>query len=67
MLKLFSIAVDIDTEYSLVGVADVFAGTVEFQGQLNGETFVTGDVYEEVREAVMQRIEKKPNKLELMQ
>lgn len=68
MLKLFSISLDIDTEYSVVGVADVPAGTVEFHGQLNGETFAIGDVYEEVRETVMQRIQNiKPHNLEILQ
>lgn len=57
MLKLFSIATDIDTEYSVVGVANFEDKTVEFQGQVNGKTFVTGDDYEEVREEVMQRVE----------
>lgn len=57
MLKLFSINTDINTEFSVVGVANIEEGTVEFQGHLNGETFVKGEDYEEVREEVMQRID----------
>lgn len=57
MLKLFSVNTDIDTEFSVVGVANIEEGTVEFQGHLNGETFVSGEDYEEVREEVMQRVE----------
>jgi len=57
MLKLFSINTDIDTEFSVVGIANLETKEVEFQGHLNGVPFVKGEDYEEVRETVMQRIE----------
>jgi hypothetical protein len=57
MLKLFSIATDIDTEYTVVGVVNFEDATAQFEGHLNGVPFCQSDDYEKVREEVMQRVE----------
>ena len=57
MVALFSIATDIDTEYSVVGVVDFEDCTAKFVGRLNGVPFCEGDDYELVREEVMQHVE----------
>ena len=57
MVHLFSIATDIDTEYSVVGVVNFEEAKAEFQGRVNGVVFCQSDDYETVREEVMQRVE----------
>lgn len=67
MLKLFSIALNMDTEFSVVGVANIETKEVKFQGHLNGVPFVESDDYEEVSETVMERVgASKPSHLELL-
>lgn len=57
MVRLFTIATDIDTEYSVVGVVNFEDSTAKFEGRLNNVPFCEGDDYEVVREEVVQRVE----------
>lgn len=56
MVKLFSIALSRNKEFSVVGVANVAKGTAKFQGLLNGVPFVQHLDYEKVREFVMKAV-----------
>jgi len=62
MVKLFSIATNIDTEYSVVGVVNFETETAKFEGRCNNVPFCEGDDYEVVRAKVMQRVEGKPER-----
>lgn len=57
MQRMFAIALNRHTEFSVVGVANVAKGTVKFQGLLNGIPFTQHSDYERVRARVMKAVE----------
>ena len=65
MHKLFSIALNRNVEFSVVGVANVAKQTVKFQGLANGVPFTEHVDYEKVRARVMKAVEiNKPHQKE---
>lgn len=56
-MKLFSIAINRNTEFGVIGVANVAKGTAKFQGTLNGVPFTESHDYEKVRARVMKAAE----------
>lgn len=57
MQRMFAIALNRNTEFSVIGVANVAKGTVKFQGLLNGIPFTQHWDYERVRARVMKAVE----------
>lgn len=44
-------------EFTVIGIADVFAGTVKFQALMNGVPFTEGPDYEKIRARVVKAVE----------
>lgn len=57
MQRMFAIALNRNTEFSVIGVANVMKGTVKFQGLVNGVPFTEHTDYERVRARVMKAVE----------
>lgn len=57
MQRLFAIALNRNTEFSVVGIANVAKQSVKFQGLLNGIPFTEGRDYEKIRARVMRAVE----------
>lgn len=57
MQCMFAITLNRNTEFSVIGVADLYKGTVKFQGLLNGIPFTQHTDYERVRARVMKAVE----------
>jgi hypothetical protein len=57
MQRMFAITLNRNTEFSVIGVANVAKGTVKFQGLLNGIPFTQHTDYERVRARVMKAVE----------
>jgi hypothetical protein len=57
MQRMFSVALNRHTEFSVVGIANVAKRTVKFQGLLNGIPFTQHWDYERVRARVMKAVE----------
>ncbi|NJO48160.1 MAG: hypothetical protein HC840_00430 [Leptolyngbyaceae cyanobacterium RM2_2_4] len=57
MQRMFAIALNRNTEFSVIGVANVMKGTVKFQGLLNGIPFTEHTDYERVHSRVMKAVE----------
>lgn len=55
-MKLFSIALNRNVEFSVIGVANVAKGTAKFQGLANGVPFTESHDYEKVRARVMRAV-----------
>jgi hypothetical protein len=54
---MFAITLNRNTEFSVIGVANLYKGTVKFQGLLNGIPFTQHTDYERVRARVMKAVE----------
>lgn len=66
MHKLFTICLNRNVEFSVVGVVNAHKGTVKFQGLLNGIPFIENADYEKVRARIMRAVEiNQPEKSEL--
>jgi hypothetical protein len=57
MQRMISISLNRNTEFSVVGLANIAKGTVKFQGLLNGIPFTQHTDYEKVRARVMKAVE----------
>lgn len=55
-MKLFSIQIRPNLNFSVIGVANVVKGTAKFQGLMNGTPFVQHADYEKVRRFVMHAV-----------
>lgn len=56
-MKMFSVALSRNVEFSVIGIANIANQTVAFQGLLNGIPFVESADYHEVRDFVMEAVE----------
>lgn len=57
MQRMFSIALNKNVEFSVIGIANINTGAVKFQGLLNGVPFTQGRDYEKIRQRVMTAVE----------
>lgn len=56
-MKIFSIALGPEKEFSVIGIANVAKQTAAFQGLVNGIPFTQHTDYQKVRERVMKAVE----------
>lgn len=57
MEKMFSIALNKNTEFTIIGIANFAKGTMNFQGLVNGTPFTENADYELIRSRVMKAVE----------
>lgn len=55
-MRVFSVMLNRNVEFSVVGIANVAKGTAKFQGLLNGTPFTQSVDYERVRSRVMKAV-----------
>lgn len=56
-MKLLSIALNKNTEFSVIGIANINNGTVKFQGLLNNTPFTESRDFHKIRERVVKAVE----------
>ena len=57
MQDLMKISVNKNTEFSIIGIANVNTGKVKFQGLLNGVPFTQSLDYEKVRSRIVRAVQ----------